>query len=412
MDTRAATSMFASMRVRNFRTFFLGQLVSVSGTWMQTVARAWLVLEVLDGGAVAVGVVAALESFPMLVVGPWAGLLADRVDKRKALMVTQAAMAVLAAIMATLTLSGSIQLWMVYVLALAQGIASSTDLPIRQPFVGEMVPPSLLSNAVALNAALFNSARVIGPALGGIVIVVVGTGACFALNAVSYLAVLASLTWLRPSELYPAPVIERAKGQIREAARYVRGHRSLRENLTLTLLVVFVVNTGNVLLPVLADESFDGDAGIFSAMTVAVGVGAVIGALVSARRSPGFGLLVTTATVFGATMILSGVAPTFWLVLPPLVVLGMSSITFMSSSMAMAQIDSAPPMRGRVLALRLLTVVGTSPIAGPLAGLLADATSPRWAMGLGGIVPIAAAAVFGLRVSRRRAEMRGALTSG
>jgi MFS family permease len=341
----------------------------------------------------------------MLVLGPWAGLLADRVDKRKALIGTQAVMAVLATLMAILTLSGAIELWMVYVLALGQGMAMAVDLPVRQPFVGEMVPKPLLSNAVALNAALFNTARVIGPALGGVAIVTSGTGSCFVFNACSYVAVLVSLVRLDKDALYPSQAIAKARGQIREAARYVRDHPSLRANLLLTFLVVFVVNMSNVLMPVLADESFDGDAGVYSAMTVAVGIGAIIGALVAARQhAPSFKMLFVMATAFGVSMVLSGVSPTLVLVMPSLLLLGLSSVAFTATSMAMAQLDSAPAMRGRVLALRLLTVVGTAPVAGPAAGLFSEASSPRWAMAISGLVPIVAAGAFSTRASRHAAR--------
>jgi len=395
-------STFASLRVRNFRLFFGGQLVSLSGTWMQTVARAWLVLEVLGGGAVAVGVVAALESLPTLLFGAWAGVVADRVDKRRALVVTQAVMAILAAAMAVLTLSGRIELWMVYVLTFGQGLTNMIDLPIRQTFVGEMVPPRLLANGVALNAALFNAARVIGPAIGGVVIVLVGTGTCFAFNAVSYLAVLASLLALRPGELHRVPGIPRARGQVREAVRYVRANHDLRDNLILTALVMVVVNASQVVLPVLAEESFDGSAVVYSAMTVAVGIGAVAGALVAAGRSaPTLRMLVVTSGAFGVCMVAAGLAPVLLLALPALLLVGMTSIAFASTSMAKAQLESAPDMRGRVLALRLLTVVGTAPLAAPAVGALAEALSPRWAMALIGLVPIGGAVVFGVRSSRQ-----------
>jgi MFS family permease len=389
---------FASLSIRNYRLYFFGQLVSLSGTWMQTVARAWLVLHVLDGGAFEVGVVTALEALPTLVLGAWAGVVADRVDKRRGLMVTGAVMGVLAATMAVLTLTGAIELWMVCLLALGQGTANMIDLPMRQTFVGEMVPPPLLTNGIALSAALFNAARVLGPAVGGMVIVGVGTGACFALNALTYMAVIGSLWLLDPADLHRHPVVARAPGQVREALRYVRASPGLRGNLALTALVMTVVNATGVVLPVLADDAYDGSAGAFSAMTVAVGLGAIVGALIAAGRSaPTQRVLVVTAGAFGLTMLAAGAARTLVVLLPLLVLSGVASIAFASTSMAKAQLESEPSMRGRVLALRLMTVVGTAPLAAPLVGWLAEVLTPRWALALMGLLPLAGAAAYAAR---------------
>ncbi|HZQ26068.1 MAG TPA: MFS transporter [Acidimicrobiales bacterium] len=391
---------FSSLRVRNYRLFFFGQLVSMCGTWMQSVGQVWLVLR-LTGSGVAVGVVTALQFLPILIFGVWGGVVADRVDKRKALMVTQASMGVIAAVLAVITATGVVRLWMVYVCALALGVANLFDNPIRQAFVTEMVGPAEVTNAVALNSAMFNAARVVGPGLAGVLIVSVGLWPCFAINAASFIAVIIGLMVMRPAELYRAAPVMRAKGQIRAGLRYVWASRRLRTTILLVAIVGTFALNFTITMPLMAKYAFHGDAGTFSLLTVMMGFGSTIGALVTAARArPDRRLLMGSCTVFGIVMLLAAVAPTLRFELLVMPLFGAASITFMATANSILQLNSSPEMRGRVMALYGLVFLGSTPIGGPLVGWIAEVFGPRASVAVGGVACLFGAALVALLLRR------------
>ncbi|HEU4398877.1 MAG TPA: MFS transporter, partial [Actinomycetota bacterium] len=279
----ATRRTFRSLRVRNYRLFFFGQLVSLTGTWMQQVGQDWLVLR-LTNQPLPLGITLALQFAPILVLGAWAGVVADRLDKRRLLLATQIAMASLALVLGVLTATGAIRLWMVYVLALLLGCATAFDMPTRQAFVSEMVGPDGVTNAVGLNSAVFNSARVVGPAVAGLLIAAVGIAPAFLINAVSYLAVIGGLLAMDPARLHRLPQVDRAKGQIRAGLRYVWANPVLRSTIALVAVVGAFGLNYRVALPLLARFTFGGDASAYGALASIMAAGAVVGALAAARR--------------------------------------------------------------------------------------------------------------------------------
>ncbi len=280
-----ASTTFRSLRTRNYRLFFVGQGISLCGTWMQTIALGWLVLQLSHNSGIAIGAVIALQFVPTLFLGAWAGVLSDRFDKRVILILTAITMTVTAGTLAILTLTGIVSLWMVFVIVLLQGLAQSIDNPARLSFVSEMTGPADLPNAIGLNSALFQVARIVGPAFAGVLIVLVGTGWCFALNAVSYVAVIGALMAMDVNVLHRHPPVARAKGQVREGLRYIRETPELRSILLMTLVVGTLAINFPVVLPLIAKVTFDGNAATYSWMTVSMGVGALAGALAVAHKS-------------------------------------------------------------------------------------------------------------------------------
>ena len=380
-----------SFAIPNFRRYFAGQLVSLSGTWLQTVAETWLVLQLTHSG-VAVGVAAALQFAPMLLGGAWGGLIADRLPKRRLLLATQTAMTVPALALFALTASGSIELWMLYSLIFARGAMNAIDHPARQAFVVEMVGPEHLVNAVSLNGALINAARTIGPALAGVLIATVGVAACFAVNAVSFAAMIVALRGMDRAALRPAPRAAREPGQLRGALRYVAATPELRIPLTLMALVGTFTFNFQVLLPLLATFTFDGGAGVYAAFTTAMGAGAIAGAIANgARTRVPPALLVGAALVFGGLTVGLAATPDAALATGALVLVGAASVAFAASVNSFLQLAVAPAMRGRVMALYSIVFLGSTPIGAPLMGWLAGAAGPRAALALGGIVAVGAA---------------------
>jgi len=397
---------FRSLRTRNYRLFFFGQLVSASGTWMQSVALGWLVLR-LTGSGFDVGLVTALQFLPMLLIGTWGGVIADRFDKRRTLMVTQTGMAVAAAGLAVVTLGGFDRLWLLYGLTFLSGCFNAVDNPVRQAFVSEMVSPGDLPNAVSLNSAMFNTSRIIGPAIGAVVIKVFDVGPCFALNAVSFVAVIIGLFMMKPEELLLGRRVARAKGQIREGLRYVWDNVELRS----TILVLAVVGTlafnFTVVLPVLAKFTFHGDAGTYGLLTALMGAGSLVGALATASRlRPTPKLLAGSCLAFGVVMTLAAIAPSLMSEQVLILLVGATSITFMATANSTCQLMSAPEMRGRVMALYGLVFLGSTPIGGPLVGWISQQLGPRYGMGLGGVATIISAVVAGAVLLRRRYVLR------
>jgi MFS family permease len=335
---------FRSLRVRNYRLFAGGQVVSLSGTWAQRVAQDWLVLLIAPSPGVALGVVTALQFLPMLMFGLYGGLLADRYDKRRLLIGAQAAMAVLALALGLLDLTGAVRLWHVYALAFGLGLASVVDTPVRQSFVSELVGPEDLPNAVSLNSATFNSARIIGPALAGLAISGVGTAWVFLANAVSYVAVLLGLWRMRTDELHPTARQPRARGQLAEGVRYVRH----RPSLYVPMVLVFMVGTFGlnfqITLALVAKQVFHTDAGSFGLLTSALAVGSLIGALRSARRKgpPRAKTMLTAALAFGVLEVAVGLSPSFLTMAVLLVPTGIAVLTFTTTANALVQLGSAP----------------------------------------------------------------------
>lgn len=401
MNTARAT--FKSLHVRNFRLFFLGQLLSQCGTWMQTIALGWLVLHLSHNSGFAIGLVIALQFIPTLLFGVWGGWIADRFDKRTVLLCTQVAMAAIAVLLAVLDLTNTVQLGMIYVIVFVFGLALAVDNPTRQSFVPELVPPADLPNAIGLSSAIFQLSRILGPALAGVLIVTVGTGICFALNAVSFVFIIGALLMMRTRELHRGAPVARDKGQIRDGLRYVWRTPELRSTLLLTLIVgTFAINSP-VVLPLLAKITFHGDAAVYSWMTIAMGAGALVGALAVANKGDAGGnLLFGTGMVFGVAICAASLAPSLGIFIGLLLIVGAGQISFLSTCNSLLQLTSDPRMRGRVMAVYTITLLGSTPIGGPLVGWVSEQYGPRWGLAVGGIATIAGVLFFGTAFVRAR----------
>lgn len=387
-----ARQTFASLQVHNYRVFFLGMLVSATGTWMQSVAQGWLVLQ-LTGSGTAVGLVTAAQFVPMLLGGVWGGVIADRFDKRHILFVSQSILAVAAALLALVTLTGVVEVWMVFGCALLTGIGTMIDNPTRQAFVSELVGAERVANAVALNSAMFNAARIVGPAMAGLVILVAGTGVCFAYNALSYVAVLFSLTRMRPEELHRGKPTGKAKGQVRAGLRYAWATPELRSTILLVAMVGTFALNFTVLTPLLVEFTFDAGPGTLGLLTSAMGGGSLVGALVAAARSkPTAKLLVGAAAALGVMMLGVAVAPNLIVAGVLLSLTGAATITFLSTANSTLQLSSSSEMRGRVMSLYLLVFLGSTPIGGPIVGAVAEAVNPRAGFVVGGVASLVGAA--------------------
>jgi len=394
---------FHSLRIRNYRLYFVAQLISVSGTWMQTVAQAWLVLH-LTGSGVDLGIVVGLQFLPMLLFGPFGGLVADRVNKRRLLYLTQTAGGILALVLGVLVVSHVVQLWQVYLLATLLGMVNVFDNPTRQTFVMEMVGRDELPNAVSLNTVVMNTSRVVGPAIGGVVITVFGLGICFFVNAASYIAVIVGLSMMRSKELHPTQRVVRAKGQIRQGFRYVWRTPSLRNTLLAVAVIGIFAYNFTVTLALLAKVTFHGGVGAYSLLTSCMGIGAVVGGLFAAHRArPTPRLLQVLALVFGGLLAAVALAPTLISAAALIVLMGAASIGFIATANASLQLASEPAMRGRVMALYAMAFLGTTPIGAPLVGAIAQWTSPRIALLIGAVATVVAA---GLLMWRHQAGLR------
>jgi MFS family permease len=395
--------MFRSLRVRNYRLYASGQLISLTGTWMQRVAQDWLVLSLTNSGT-ALGIVTALQFGPSLLFGLWGGVIADRNDKRRVLLLTQTALAVVALALGLLDIGGVVQYWHVLLLATALGLISAVDTPVRQSFVVEMVGREDLPNAVALNSTNFNIGRVFGPAIAGVMISAVGTGWAFVANAASSIAVIAGLALMRPEELHPSPPIARAKGQLREGFRYVRG----RPDLVLTMVLIFVVGTFGlnfqITTAVLAKQVFHRSATGYGLLSTALAVGACIGAVIATRRRtrPTQLFLVGAALAFSLLEIASGSMPGFYSTAALLVPTGLSMLTLTTAANSSVQLGVEPTMRGRVMALYLVCFMGGTPFGAPVVGWIAETVGPRWGLVGGGIVCLAAALAIAAVVAHTR----------
>jgi MFS family permease len=389
--TEALGRSFASLQIPNFRRYFTGQLVSLSGNWMQTIAEIWLILS-LTGSGLAVGFTTALQFLPMLVFGAWGGLIADRVPKRRLLLLTQGLHMIAPLTMLALALEGALVPAMVFGLVFLRGCVNAVDYPTRQAFVMEMVGSDRVVNAVSLNSVLVHSARVIGPALAGVLIATIGVEPCFALNAASFAFMIWVLAGMDTEKLRPSEIAERQPGAVREGLRYVRREPELWIPLGLMAIVGTLGYNFQSVLPLLARFTFDGGPSTYAVLVAAMGLGAIIGALINgARGSVTPMLLVGAALVFGLLSLLAAGAPTMTLEILALAPLGAATVTLAASINSSLQLASEPTMRGRVMALYSIVFLGSTPIGGPLSGWLSEAVDPRAALVMGGVAAIAGA---------------------
>jgi MFS family permease len=394
---------FASLGTRNYRLFVTGQVVSNTGTWMQRVAQDWLVLQLTHGSGTALGVATGLQFLPQLLFSLWGGMIADRYPKRRILFATQAAMGALALILGVLALTGAVAVWQVYLLAFALGMVAVVDAPARQTFVAEMVGRDGMANAIALNSAAFNLARITGPAVAGLVISAVGTPAAFLVNAASFGAVLVGLRLMRPSELHPVERAPRARGQLREALAYVRA----RPNLWLTLALMFFVATFGmnfqVTTALMSRGVFHTGAAAFGLASAAFAAGALGGALLAARRArPGMRLMLTTALTFGVLEVAAGLMPTYWSFLALLVPTGVALLMFTTTANSATQLGTTPAVRGRVMGLYMLVFLGGAPFGSLLVGWAAEQVGVRMTLIGGGVISALAAVAAALLLARAR----------
>ncbi|MEU6775538.1 MFS transporter [Streptomyces sp. NPDC046759] len=393
-------SMFSSLKVRNYRLFFVGQVVSNTGTWMQRIAQDWLVLS-LTGSSAAVGITTALQFLPMLLLGLYGGVLVDRLPKRRTLLVTQASMALSGLALAALTLTGQVQVWHVYVAAFAVGLATVVDNPARQSFVSEMVGPDQLQNAVSLNSANFQSARLVGPAVAGLMITGVGTGWAFLANGLSFAAPITGLLLMRARELHVVRRAPRGKGQLREGLQYV----AKRPELIWPIVLVGFIGTFGFNFPVwlsaYADDVFHSGAGAYSLFNTLMAVGSLCGALLAARRGTArLRILTAAALAFGALEVVAALAPSYWLFALLMVPIGVCGLTVNVTANTAVQMATDPAMRGRVMALFMMVFMGGTPLGAPVVGWITDTYGARVGFALGGVVSVAAAGAIGLVLAR------------
>ena len=409
--SRALRRSFTSLAVPNYRRYFAGQLVSVSGNWTQVVAEMWLILA-LTGSGLAVGVTSALQFLPLLLFGAWGGLLADRFPKRSLLMATQTMMVLPALALWAVTSAGVVAPWMVYALVFARGTINAVDFPTRQSFAIEMVGADRVVNAVSLNSVLIHSARILGPATAGILIATVGVGTCFLVNALSFGAMVVALRAMESDQLRPAPRTTQRSGAVRAALRHVRATPALAIPLAMMAVVGTLGFNFQVILPLLARFTFDGGAATYTVLAVAMGAGSVVGALAAGLRGRvGPGLLIGAAFGFGAAALIAAAAPTLPLEAIALVPLGAASVTFAAGVNSSLQLAADPAMRGRVMALYSVVFLGSTPLGGPIAGLLSEAIDPRAALVLAGaagvVAAISARLAFGSTGWSRRPRVAG-----
>jgi MFS family permease len=395
VDEAAVKGTFRSLRIYNYRVWAAGAAVSNIGTWMQRTAQDWLVLTVLTHrSAVAVGIVTALQFGPQLLLLPMTGFTADHLDKRKLLIATQAAMGTLGLGLGLLTVAGTVQLWQVYLFAFGLGCVAAFDAPARQSFVSELVGDAELSNAVGLNSSSFNAARMIGPAVAGVLISAVGTGVVFLINAATFAAVIFSLCLLRVHELHRGPRGERKRGALVEGFRYVWHRPDLKS----VLLMLFLVGTFGINFPIFISTMsvtiFHAGPSRFGLLTSLMAVGSVCGALLAAQRAKAHeALLFASTAVFGLGFVLAALMPNYWLFGAALAVIGVASQTFTTTSISTVQLATDPAMRGRVMAILMAVALGGTPLGAPIVGWVADRFGPRWALGVGAASGIAASLV-------------------
>jgi MFS family permease len=391
---------FSSLKVPNYRLYAAGQSISMTGTWMQMTAQSWLVLT-LTHSSTDLGLVVALQAIPVLLLGPYGGVVADRSDKRRLMIALQIAMGIQALVLGLLVVAGSARFWEICALAVVLGLNNAFENSARQSFVREMVGKEELRNAITLNSVTVNAARAVGPAIGGVLIATVGTGACFLLNAASFAAVVASLLMMDKSALRPSPPAARARGQLREGLRYAARTPTIAIPLAMMGLVGLLAYEFSVSLPVLAERSFHGGSEAYGFMTAAMGIGAVIGGLFTAARGrTGLRPMILASAGFGVTILVCAFAPFLGLAYVALLFTGWASVSFIAIGNSTIQLSSEPSMRGRVLALWQVAFQGTTPVGGPAIGWIIAVTDPRIGLAVGG-VSCFAAAIGGVALARR-----------
>jgi MFS family permease len=391
---------FGSLAFRNFRLFFVGQTISQIGSWMRMVAMSLLVFNVTDDG-VAVGVLVACQFLPVLLIGAWAGLVADRADKRKLLLVVQSCLMAQSFVLAILASLDEPPIPALYAVALVGGFATALDNPARRSFVVEMVPESHVQNAVSLNTALMTGSRIVGPALAGLLVSTVGYTWCFVGDGLSYIAVLVSLYLMRTQELRPAPPAARGKGQVRAGLRYVRNMPELFVPLVMMTIVGTLAFNFQVVMPVFVKRTLDGTDAHFTWLFSILSLGSMVGALWSAQRTVvRLRHIVVSTFAYGIAMLVLAAMPTLGTALPVAAVVGLASVTFMTTSTTMLQLRADPSMRGRVLALQAMVFLGSTPIGGPIVGWVCEEWGARAGIALGGAACLVAAA-YGAAAGRR-----------
>ncbi len=390
---RYGKTTFASLAVRNYRLYFTGQAISLSGTWMQTIAQGLLVLQLSHSGTI-LGIITALQFLPILSFGPLAGVVVDRFPKQKILFITQSSAGLLALLLGILTATHVVQVWMVGVLAAGLGFVNLFDNPTRQTFIPEMVGKEHMTNAVTLNSWEINLTRIIGPSLAGIVAAIFGLAICFLLNGISYIAVIVVLAMMDTKKLQPARIAPKAKNQLKEGFAYVAASPILRNTLIMLALVGTFTYEFQVILPLVAQTTFHNlDTG-YAALTAAMGIGAVVGGLFTAnRKSTSAQMLIITSFAFAIAMCIVALAPTFLIAVIGMVLVGAASINFTSIGNVTLQMESEPEMRGRVMSLWTVAFLGSTPIGGPIIGWIGEHLSPRWGMGIGGVAALIAAGI-------------------
>ncbi|BDZ42672.1 MFS transporter [Paraoerskovia sediminicola] len=387
------SSTFASLRYPNYRIWFGAALVANIGTWMQRVAQDWLVLTVLtDNSGVAVGITTGLQFLPVLLLSPWAGLLADRVPRRRLLMITQGSMGLLAGGLGALVLLGHAELWHAYLFAFLLGCVAAIDNPVRQTFVAEMVPAEKLSNAVGLNSASFNAARLIGPGVAGLLIAAIGTGWVFVFNGISFGATIAALAFMRTDSLRPMPSAGRSRGQIREGIAYVKG----RSDIVVIMVVVGIVSSlglnFQLTAALMATTEFDKGPGEYGVLGSILAIGSLAGALMAARRDrPRVRLVIGSALAFGVASGVMALMPTYWTYAAMSIVVGFCSLTMLTSANSTIQMSTSPEVRGRVMSLYMIVLLGANPVGSPLVGWIGEVFGARWSIGVGAIASIVVA---------------------
>jgi MFS family permease len=394
---------FSSLKVPNYRLYFAGQSISLAGTWMQATAQSWLVL-VLTGSSTDLGFVVALQTLPVLLFAAYGGVVADRTDKRRLMIILQTAMAVQALVLGLLAVLGAVRFWEICVLAVVLGLNNAFENSARQAFVREMVGKNELRNAITLNSVTVNAARAVGPAIGGVLIATVGVGVCFLANAVSFVAVVASLLLMNTAALRPSTPAPRASGQLREGVRYAARTRDIAVPLVMMGLVGLFAYEFQVSLPVLARETFHGNAVAYGFMTASMGIGAVIGGLLTAARGrTGLRPMIIASVGFGVAILACAYAPAIWLAYAALLFVGWASVSFIAIGNSTIQLAADPSLRGRVIALWQVAFQGTTPVGGPLIGLIIAVSDPRSGLAVGGLSCLVAAVAGALLARRYRA---------
>ena len=393
---------FSSLSNRNFRFYFIGQSVSMIGTFMQGVAQSWLVLELTHSGT-ALGIAMALQYLPLLIFGPWGGMLADHFPKYRILLFTKSVYGILALILGGMVVTGNVQLWMIYTLILAMGLITIIDSPAAYSFISEMVPEQELKNAVTLNSSMVNLSRVTGPAMAGIVIAIFGLAPCFIFNGLSYIAVIVVLLMMNHEKLRQATPINKIKGQIWEGFRYVFSQPLLLSVAVMIAIIGTFTYEFPVSLALLAKDTFNGNAGSYAVLTAAFGLGSALGGIIHAsRKLPGPRVLVISALAFGILVILTALMPQLWLAVVMMAVVGIFSIWFATSASTTLQLGSTPELRGRVMVIWSMFYMGSTAIGGPIIGWIGENFGARWSLASGGIAALVAAGLGAIIISNKK----------